>query len=167
MVIHHGDMALSNVMSAPDGRIKFIDFQISQCGDPVVDVILFLFTSLRRPDTRRSVLPRLLRSYHEEFTSCVAQLGFQHQVNYSFEDFCCDFADKCVSFGLPRLAFALFLFMATKEEFEAAGPGGNVMNILNAVGARAKSGSLDRESTESLTSTMIDLLRMSPETLTT
>lgn len=64
-------------------ELKFLDWQVSRCGTPVIDLSYFIFCCTDTELRRR--LPELLRKYHETLVERIDELGSDGQRLFPFE----------------------------------------------------------------------------------
>lgn len=92
-VINHGDFWNNNVMyqyttvngkQIPSG-IRFIDWQITQCCSPAMDLVYFLFSSTEH-ELRRQHYDRLVDAYYESCSTTIRRLGSDADRLFRFED---------------------------------------------------------------------------------
>lgn len=93
-VINHGDFWNNNIMyqyttlngkKIPSG-IRFIDWQITQCCSPAMDLMYFLFSSTER-ELRRQHYDQLIDAYYESCSATMQRLGSDADHLFRFEDF--------------------------------------------------------------------------------
>ncbi|XP_058454916.1 uncharacterized protein LOC131432586 [Malaya genurostris] len=88
VVICHGDCWISNILFRQRNKqipneLKFLDWQVSRCGTPVIDLSYFLFCCT---DTDlRTRLPELLRKYHTALLERIDELGSDGRKLFPFE----------------------------------------------------------------------------------
>lgn len=98
----HGDFKISNLFvkqptaNSPDGKVYVIDWQWFGKGNPAIDAVYFLYTSLREEDLCH--IPSLLEYYFSEFKANLpaekAEAGtyalqqFKHHADVVLVDFC-------------------------------------------------------------------------------
>ncbi|KAL9696962.1 hypothetical protein quinque_000403 [Culex quinquefasciatus] len=87
-VICHGDCWISNILYRQKSKqhpkeLKFLDWQVSRCGTPVIDLSYFIFCCTDTELRRR--LPELLRKYHETLVERIDELGSDGQRLFPFE----------------------------------------------------------------------------------
>ncbi|XP_014281496.1 uncharacterized protein [Halyomorpha halys] len=79
--LNHGDCWNNNMMFKHnwEGKpieIRFIDFQLPHYDSPCLDLIYYIYTSIK-PDLRRQNYKSLIKFYHDSLTSSLDRFGFQ------------------------------------------------------------------------------------------
>ncbi|XP_053692987.1 uncharacterized protein LOC128741299 [Sabethes cyaneus] len=88
VVICHGDCWISNILyrqkiTSNQKDLKFLDWQVSRCGTPVIDLSYFIFCCT---DTElRTRLPELLKKYHTALLQRIDELGSDGAKLFPFE----------------------------------------------------------------------------------
>ncbi|XP_014284819.1 uncharacterized protein [Halyomorpha halys] len=79
--LNHGDLWNNNMMfkhnwEGNPTEIRFIDFQLPHYNSPCLDVIYYIYTSIK-PHLRRQNYKSLIKFYHDSLTSSLDRFGFQ------------------------------------------------------------------------------------------
>ncbi|XP_065087211.1 uncharacterized protein LOC135708946 [Ochlerotatus camptorhynchus] len=88
VVICHGDCWISNVLYRHKNKhhpkeLRFLDWQVTRCGTPVIDLSYFIFCCT---DTElRKRLPELLRTYHTALVERIDELGSNGRKLFPFD----------------------------------------------------------------------------------
>ncbi|CAG7719246.1 unnamed protein product [Allacma fusca] len=91
-VVLHGDAWSNNMMFRYDEQtdrpveVLFVDFQMSNEGDPVSDICYTLYASVA-PEVRKKHLNSFLRVYYDTFTRICDQLSIPYLPGWSWEEF--------------------------------------------------------------------------------
>ncbi|KAJ8874304.1 hypothetical protein PR048_025150 [Dryococelus australis] len=99
---------------------KIVDFQVSQYGSPVPDLMLFLFTS-----TQKGIVPehidRFLELYHNNFLEWLKTLGCETKM-FSYTSFLKE-VKIAAPVTLPQIVYMLMPITFNKEQIEKFGEG--------------------------------------------
>ncbi|XP_055634869.1 uncharacterized protein LOC129774863 isoform X2 [Toxorhynchites rutilus septentrionalis] len=88
VVICHGDCWISNILYRHKNKLlakelKFLDWQVSRCATPVIDLSYFIFCCT--DTTLRKRLPELLREYHQTLLRRIDELGSDGRKLFPFD----------------------------------------------------------------------------------
>lgn len=79
-VLNQGDQSVNNMLFKNDEKgnpidVKFIDFQLSFWGSPMIDLIYFLLTSVR-DEIKTAHFDELIAFYHKELIKSLNELKY-------------------------------------------------------------------------------------------
>lgn len=88
VVICHGDCWISNILYRQKNKhhpkeLKFLDWQVSRCGTPVIDLSYFIFCCTDSELRKR--LPELLQKYHTALVRRIDELGSDGHKLFPYE----------------------------------------------------------------------------------
>ncbi|XP_055609036.1 uncharacterized protein LOC129756254 isoform X2 [Uranotaenia lowii] len=87
-VVCHGDCWISNIMFRRETKLhstqlNFLDWQVSRCATPVIDLSYFIFCCTDAELRKR--LPELIQAYHSALVERIDELGSNGQLLFPFE----------------------------------------------------------------------------------
>ncbi|XP_057651963.1 uncharacterized protein LOC130891329 [Diorhabda carinulata] len=111
--LSHSDLWVNNIMIKHDKgkpiHIKFVDFQVYNYKSPVMDLLNFLFTSVRNEVLKENI-DDLIRFYHKELIENLKQLECDTE-DYRFSEFQKELqedASKVLCWALNFIPFIIF-----------------------------------------------------------
>lgn len=132
-VISHGDSWTNNFLyKYVNGRIpsdaKMIDFQLTRCASPVLDISFFIYACTMKP-LRDSHYEYLLKYYYELLAKQIRELGSEPETLYSWNTF----MEEVKNYSFFGLAFSFesipFIILDPEDAFNMEMKGDKKLNI--------------------------------------